>query len=144
MTSEILLASTRKPRTRTKYMPSAKSLANLIKYKPGQNGNPKPGNSLKAVLLNALGQPLKEPPKDAPVRDHIVYATLKGALACEPTSAHLKEVWDRADGKLPDSPPAVTTIDNRQVNIYVTSERAKELTENAGRRLLNRMNSEVK
>ena len=77
------------------------SLANLKPpYKPGQNGNPKPGNSLKASLMNALGEPLRKPAPDAPARDHIVYATLKGAIDCEPTSAHLKEVWDRVEGKV--------------------------------------------
>ena len=110
MTTSELSASTRKPRKHTKYMPPATSLANLIKYKPGQNGNPKPGNSLKAVLLNALGEPLKEPAKDAPARDHIVYATLKGALACEPTFSHLKEVWDRVEGKVPDKHAIVGDI----------------------------------
>ena len=79
------------------------SLANLKPpYKPGENGNPKPGNSLKAALLNALGEPLKEPKANAPARDHVIYATLKGAIACEPSSTHLKEVWDRNEGKVAD------------------------------------------
>ncbi len=93
-------------------MPPAKSLANLIpfQYKPGQNGNPKPGNSLKAVLMNALLEPLQEPAAGAPARDHIVYATIKGAIACEPTSAHLKEVWDRVDGKVPGDQPLVANV----------------------------------
>lgn len=104
------------------------SLANLKPYKPGQNGNPKPGNSLKAVLLNALLEPLKEPPPSAPARDHIVYATLKGAITCEPTSAHLKEVWDRVEGKVPGDQPPVTQ-DNRVLNIIVLNEDTKQLIE---------------
>jgi len=79
------------------------SLAAIKKHqwKPGQNGNPKPGNSLKAALLNALGEPLKEPGANATARERIIYATLKGAIDCEPTSAHLKEVWERVEGKIP-------------------------------------------
>ena len=102
-----------------------RSLANLKPFPPGVNGNPKPGNSLKAALMNALLEPLTKPPAGAPVRDHVVYNTLKGAIECEPTSAHLKEVWDRVEGKLQDTPPV--TVDNRQVNIYVLDEETKRL-----------------
>jgi len=93
-------------------MPPPASLANLIPYKPGQNGNPKPGNSLKASLMNAMLVPLKEPSSDAPARDHIVYATLKGAINCEPSSAHLREVWDRVEGPLANKviPPDVNVV----------------------------------
>ena len=104
-----------------------KSLANLRPYPPGVNGNPKPGNSLKASLLNALGEPLKEPASDAPAREHIVYATLKGAIKCEPTSAHLKEVWDRVEGKVPDKGTPQAVINNLIVN--VTSPESKKLLE---------------
>ncbi len=92
------------PSASMKYPPGKhpNSRKNLKPYPPGVNGNPKPGNSLKAVLLNALLEPLKKPAEDAPARDHVVYATLKGAISCEPTSAHLKEVWDRVEGKLQD------------------------------------------
>lgn len=82
------------------------SLHNL---KPFENGHPPLGNatpgkgySLTSALKVSLGKPLKQPTEDAPARDHIVYATLKGAIACEPTSAHLKEVWDRVEGKVPE------------------------------------------
>lgn len=68
-----------------------KSLANLIPYKPGQNGNPKPGNSLLAVLKNAL---TKEK------RLEIINSTIEGAILREPAPFH--EVWDRVEGKVPD------------------------------------------
>lgn len=119
------------------------SLANLIPYKKGQNGNPKPGNSLKASLLNALLEPLTKPPEDAPVRDRIVYATLKGAIDCEPTFAHLKEVWDRVEGKLTDQPPAnpssqilniIVVGGNQNLHdvLLLVKERTKQLTMGSG------------
>lgn len=115
------------------------SLANLIPYKPGQNGNPKPGNSLKASLLNALWKPLVKPDDDAPARDHIVYATLKGAIDCEPTSVHLKEVWDRVEGKVKDDTPVspgsqvlniIVVGGNQNLNDVISQvrERTKQLT----------------
>ena len=85
-----------------KYKPgrNPRSLANLKPYKPGQNGNPKPGNSLTARLKNALLEPFKVPSLDASVGDHIVYSTLKGAYEREVAPFH--EVWDRTEGKVPD------------------------------------------
>jgi len=94
-----LLASVRKPRKHTSYMPKASSLANLKPYKPGQNGNPKPGNSLKAVLLNALTHEK---------RVELVNATIDGAIGLVPVAFH--EVWDRVEGKLQDTPPPVNNI----------------------------------
>ena len=78
------------------------SRKNLKPFPPGVNGNPHPGHSLTLAIKDALRKPLKRPSEDAPVRDHIVYATLAGAINCEPTSAHLKEVWDRVEGKVPE------------------------------------------
>ena len=60
--------------------------ANLIPYKPGQNGH-KQTYSLANRLKHALDKPLKEPAPDAPSGEHIVFATLKGAIAAEPTFA---------------------------------------------------------
>ena len=112
------------------------SLRNLQPYKPGENGNPKPGNSLKASLLNALGQPLIEPKPDAPVRDHIVYATLKGAIDADPSSTHLKEVWDRTEGKIQDV--SLTNFnDNRVINFILLPGESKELIEGIAKRLNN-------
>jgi len=87
-----------------------------VKYKRGENPNsrknlqPFPkgskgglnrqGYSLTSALKDNLNKPLKQPDLDAPVRDHIVYATLQGALKREPTP--FREVWDRSDGKLID------------------------------------------
>ncbi len=93
-----------------------------LKYKPGQNpnslknlraGNPpidigKHGYSLTSALKDNLNKPLKVPDLDAPVRDHIVYATLQGALKREPTP--LREVWDRSDGKLIDKQALIGDI----------------------------------
>ena len=82
------------------------SLANLKPYKKGENGHGQV-YPLKERLRHALDHPLKEPGKDAPMGERIVYATLKGALDCEPTFSHLKEVWDRTEGKVPEktTPP---------------------------------------
>ena len=76
------------------------SLKNLKPFPPGTNGNPHPGYSLALRLKDAMRKPLVEPAPDATAGELIVYATLKGALECEPSSAHLREVWDRVDGKV--------------------------------------------
>jgi len=76
------------------------SRKNLIMFPPGTNGNPHPGISLTMRLRDALRHPLKEPAPDAPAVEHLVYATIKGALECDPSSTHFKEVWDRVDGKV--------------------------------------------
>lgn len=69
------------------------SLKNLIPYKPGQNGNPKPGNSLTAQLKNAL--------VDNPeLAKQFIASTIQGAIKREPTP--FRELWDRVDGKLVD------------------------------------------
>ena len=90
-----------------------KSLANLAKgqFPKGSNGDRShSGYTLTSALKDSLHKPLRRPDLDAPVRDHIIYATLKGAIACEPTSAHLKEVWDRSEGKVPGDQPPVSNI----------------------------------
>ncbi len=84
-----------------------------LKYKRGQHPNTlrnlRPGNpvvdihnnkgfSLTSALKFSLNKPLKEPAPDAPVRDQIVYATLKGAVELVP--AAFRETWDRAEGKV--------------------------------------------
>ena len=107
-------------------------LKNLKPFKSGENGNPHRPYPLKQQLEDALRRPLASPHQKAAAGKHLVYSTLQGALLREPTP--FREVWDRIEGKLQDTPPV--SVDNRQVNIYVTSEKSKELTENAGRRLL--------
>lgn len=133
MTTPSVAASRKKPDGRGRHpQTNPNSLANLIKhqYQPGQNGNPKPGNSLKAALLNALGEPLSEPGPDATARERIIYATLKGAIDCEPTSAHLKEVWDRAEGKVPGDVVAAQLLNqNIQINIISNIPRPQYPTE---------------
>ncbi len=77
-----------------------KSLKNLKPFKPGENGtSPGKGYSLTSALKFALEHPLEEPKPDAPVRDHIVYRTLKGAMDGDATQ--FRELWDRAEGKVP-------------------------------------------
>ena len=73
------------------------SLANLKPYAPGTNGH-QGGYSLLARLKHTMEKPLVKPSDKAPVGEHIVYETLQGALAHEPTP--FKEVWDRLEGKL--------------------------------------------
>ena len=76
------------------------SLKNLRpSWKVGQSGNPH-GYSLTSRLKDALAKPLKQPSKDAPARDLLIYSTLEGAIKREPTP--FKEVWDRTEGKVAD------------------------------------------
>ena len=84
MTAE-LPASPTKINRRTGKPMHPNSLANLAPpYPPGTNGNPKPGNSLKAVLLNKLTYE-----KQVAIAD----ATIQGAIDLVPVAFH--EVWDR-------------------------------------------------
>ena len=82
---------------RKKYNSSPAQLANLKPpYKPGENGHGRV-YPLKERLQHALDHPLKEPKPDAPTGEHIVYATLKGAIDLVPVAFH--ETWDRTEGK---------------------------------------------
>ena len=119
-----------------KYKPGQhpNSRANLrpIPWKPGQSGNPK-GESLTSCLQRFIDKPLSPPLPDAPAKEQIVYATLEGAILREPTP--FREVWDRLEGKVAE-PEGPRYTDNRVINIIVSSEEAKRLTENVGQRLL--------
>jgi len=80
-----------------------KSMANLElgKFPKGSNGDRShSGYTLTSALKDSLHKPLRRPDLDAPVRDHIIFSTLQGALEREPTP--FKEVWDRSEGKLID------------------------------------------
>jgi len=119
MTKELI-----KPKRRHKsYMPSEKSLANLKPFKPGENGQN--GWSLKSELKCALNRPLKEPGEDATARERVVYSTIKGAISCEPSSAHLRELWDRVEGPVKDT--HVENQDNRVLNVIVLNTETKDL-----------------
>jgi len=74
-----------------------KSLLNLRSFKKGENGNHE-GYSLKSAIKAALDKPLTKPLDSAPARDHVVYATLAGAIDREATP--FKELWDRLEGKM--------------------------------------------
>jgi len=120
----------RPKKKRTQINPN--SLANLIPYKKGENGHGRV-YPLKERLRHALDHPLTKPKDDAPAGEHIVYATLKGAIDLVPSPFH--EVWDRVEGKVPGDNQVVLQ-DNRAINIIVSSDKAKELTEKIGDRLL--------
>ncbi len=77
-----------------------KSLANLIPYKPGENGH-KGGYNMTERLRHALDHPLKPPDENSPVGERLVYSTLKGAIELVPTP--FREAWDRAEGKVTDT-----------------------------------------
>jgi len=109
---------------------SAKEQANLIPYPPGKNGHT--GYNLTERLRHALDKPLKEPGENGPVGERLVYSSLVGALKREPTP--FKEVWDRAEGRVGTDDTAYH--DNRVINIIVSSDRTKELTEMVGQRLM--------
>ncbi len=71
-------------------------------YKPGENGNPKPGNSLTARLKNAL--------VDHPqLAEEFIQSTIHGAIKREPTP--FKEVWERLEGKVPEKHAIIGEID---------------------------------
>ena len=112
MTTEV----SRRKRKCTKYMPPARSLANLIPYKPGTNGHTG-GYSLKERLMHSLDKPLKPPEKDAPIGERIVYSTLEGALLREPTP--FREVWDRVDGKVKETVAISGEIKHAVVNVHL-------------------------
>jgi len=72
------------------------TLRNLKSYPPGVNGNPKPGNSLTAMLKNALQDRSKE---GKLLAIKLIESTIEGAIKREPTP--FKELWDRVEGKVP-------------------------------------------
>lgn len=103
------------------------SLKNLIPLTKGHNnhGNHE-GYSLRAELKHAL---VKEK------RLLIVNSTIEGAILREPTP--FKELWDRVDGRMPQ--PVSGEVDvTHTINIIVSSEKARELTENVAKRLAER------
>jgi len=114
----------------TKYKPGThpNSQKNLeaTKFPKGVSGNAGSGNgySLTAALKHAL--------KDKKLLRAFIESTIEGAIAREPTP--FREVWERVDGKIPDA-VNTTNIDNRTVNIIVSSDKAKTLTESVGNRL---------
>lgn len=106
----------------------AKGRAKLVEMrKNGELLNPN-GYSLKSRLLNLLDKPLVKPGEDSTVGDQLAYSSIEGAILREPTP--FREVWDRVDGKLQDAQAPFQ--DNRVINIIVSSEKAKELTEGVG------------
>lgn len=114
--------STEQPTKRAKH---PNSLANLQagRWKPGQTGNPL-GSSLTARLQNAMDKPKAKLSDDPTVAELIIQSTLEGALLREPTP--FREVWDRTEGKLTDTP---ILQDNRVINFIVSGDKAKELME---------------
>lgn len=105
------------------------SIKNLKPYPKGVSGNEGSGKgySLTAELKHAL---------DKETRVRLIKATIDGAIAREPTP--FREVWDRVEGKVPgDMPPGFQ--DNRTINIIVSTEEAKQLTEGVkGFKIFNR------
>lgn len=116
MTTELVAASPINKRTKRPMHPN--SLKNLKPpFPPGTNGYNQGRMSLTERLRHQLA---KEQGKQA---EALVQAAIEGALKREPTP--FKEVWDRVDGRLQDTPPVV--IDNRQVNIFVKDAETREL-----------------
>ena len=81
--------------------------ANLIPYKPGQNGHGRV-YSLANRLKHALDKPLAIPEKNATAGEQIVYKTLAGAIDLVPVA--FREVWDRTEGKVPGDTPPIQNI----------------------------------
>lgn len=83
-----------------------KQHANLVRFKPGQSGNPggRPkGRSLTAILRQALdGKELcgQEVPNGWTVGDLLINAMLKYAVKGD--ASLIKEAFNRTDGKIPD------------------------------------------
>ena len=97
-------------------------------FKPGNNANPK--GRPKAILskkerLELLSELMKKPtPKRISNRD---------AIGAVKETNLMEGVYQEAQ---------TGYIDNRQVNIIVLTDKAKELTENVGRRLLPKTNNQ--
>ena len=98
-----LKPANRKHRTHRMHPNSLKAIVPTQWPKGVSGNNGGDGYSLKAALKHSLGKPLVKPPDNAPARDHVVYSTIKGAISCEPSSAHLRELWDRVEGPVKDS-----------------------------------------
>jgi len=64
-------------------------------------------------MKHALDKPLSKPDKKAPAGDHIVYATLQGAIDLVPVA--VRETWDRVEGKVPDRHQVDANI--RQISV---------------------------
>jgi len=81
---------------------SAKSLANLIPYKPGQSGNP--GGRPKDPGITAIQIKLldKKCPYDAKGRTWRDYLAEKGLLLAVNKEGALEHLKERLEGKVPD------------------------------------------
>lgn len=106
------------------------SRANLKSGYHGQNMNPN-GYSLSARLKKLLSEKAEfisptARPEDKLWGDQIVRTIL--AESATGNVPMIKELLDRTEGKVPGDIPA-SFQDNRVVNIYVDSEKAKELTQ---------------
>ena len=97
------------------------SNANLIRFKPGQSGNPAGGIKKEARLTSLLKEQLDiiPPGKDKTWRQLIVEAMLKNALR-DPQV--LRELLNRCEGKVVDN------VDIQGTNVTITYELTKELT----------------
>lgn len=120
--------SERPPKYKRGQHPNSK--ANLMVGSNGENRNPT-GYSLSARLKKLLREnadfisPTARP-QDKLWGDQIVRTIL--AESATGNVPMIKELLDRTEGKVPgDVPPGYQ--DNRTINIIVSSERAKELTE---------------
>lgn len=106
---------------------SPNSLANLKPpYPPGVSGNEGSGNgySLLAELKHALNKQK---------RKELVDSTIEGAILREPAPFH--EVWDRIEGKVPDPAKPQQEQGNRIINIFVGTDRGREMIQGLADRL---------
>jgi len=107
-------------------------------FKPGNNANPK-GRPKKEISITSKVKKLLEVEVDKVARravDELIKP--KGKY---PTGLFC-EVLNRVEGRVPgDIPPGY--LDNRSINIIVSSDKAKELTENVSKRFLSKGSEDV-
>ncbi len=117
------MATTVAPAKPLRYKPGKhpNSLHNLRPGNPALNNANSQGYSLTSALKHALGKPLVIPAPDAPVRDQIVYSTLKGATELVP--AAFRETWDRAEGKVPGDG---VQVNFNEIKIVIVRENERE------------------
>ncbi len=138
MATNFSLASEKKLDGRGSHPNSRK---NLKPFPKGVNGNPNPvGYSVSHRLKKMLQElsdfiPPNANPNDKVYRDQIARAILIKSAQGDVSMIH--ELLDRTEGKVPDPGKGQGEVNNTQINIIVSNDKARELTEQVAQRLLN-------
>jgi hypothetical protein len=94
------------------------------RWKKGQSGNPKgrpkKEDSLTSLLREEIGKPCPLDPQNRTWGQLLIRSTLQDAIKGNPAAR--KEVWDRADGKVPERQSESNETKERPFEILVTYE----------------------